>query len=126
MDQWMKNIHRHPKKGVAGNKPAGAVDACFDSYGDKIAAGDDVWDGILNENTQGACTAAFPLYSTSRIISGNGIEGGVFKCALQSVEDAIANGIYGAWEPGPAEIATLQSIFPSGVCDYSKPDMGRP
>lgn len=126
MDQWMKNIHKHPKKGVAGNKPAMAVDACFDSYGDKIAAGDEVWDGILDDNSPGACTDVFPLYSTSRIISGNGIEGGVFKCALQSVEDAIANGVYGSWAPGPIEIATLQAIFPSGVCDYTKPDMGRP
>jgi hypothetical protein len=126
MDEWMENIRKHPRRGVAGNKPAGAVDACFDSYGDKIAAGDDVWDGILDDNTQGICTQMFPLYSTSRIISGNGIEGGVFKCALQSVEDAIANGIYGTWEPGPIEIAQLKAIFPSGVCDYSKPDMGRP
>ena len=126
MDEWMENIRKHPRRGVARNKPAGAVDACFDSYGDKIAAGGDVWDGILNENTQGVCTERFPLYSTSRIISGNGIEGGVFKCALQSVEDAIANGTYGDWVPGPVEIATLQAIFPSGVCDYSKPDLGRP
>ena len=126
MDEWMKNIHKHPKKGVARNKPASAVDACFDSYGEKIASGDDVWDGILDDNVSGVCTDAFPLYSTSRIISGNGIEGGVFKCALQSVEDAIANGVYGGWAPGPAEIAQLQVIFPDGVCDYTKPDIGRP
>ena len=102
------------------------MDACFDSYGEKIASGDDVWDGILDENTTGVCTDAFPLYSTSRMISGNGIEGGVFKCALQSVEDAIGNGVYGAWAPEPAEIAQLQAVFPEGVCDYTKPDMGRP
>ncbi|TDG14244.1 hypothetical protein E2F43_10240 [Seongchinamella unica] len=126
MDEWMANIRRHPNKGVARNKPARAVDSCFDSHGELIAAGDDVWSGVLDDNPQGSCTAAFPLYSTSRIISGNGIEGGVFKCALQSVDNAIANGVYGSWAPGPAEIAQLNAIFPDGVCDYTQPDMGRP
>lgn len=126
MDEWMKNIRQHPNRSVAKNKPALAVDSCFDSYGEEIASGDGVWSGILDDNATGRCTDVFPLYSTSRIISGNGIEGGVFKCSLQSVDEAIANGVYGQWAPGAVEKATLHAIFPDGVCDYSKPDLGRP
>jgi hypothetical protein len=43
-----------------------------------------------------------------------------------SVGDAIARGLYGAWAPSPAERAMLEQIFPTGVCDYSKPDAGLP
>ena len=41
-------------------------------------------------------------------------------------EEAIANGVYGSWTPSAAEVTRLQEIFPSGVCDYSQPDVGRP
>ena len=34
----------------------------------------------------GACTQAFPLHSTSRIVAGGPLRGGVYKCALQSVD----------------------------------------
>jgi hypothetical protein len=126
MDEWMTNILKHPNRSVAKNKPAQAVDSCFDSYGNKIAAGEDVWSGILDERPEGSCTREFPLYSTSRIVAGNGIEGGVFKCALQSIDDAVDNGVYGQWSPSPTELATLNAIFPEGVCDYTQPDVGRP
>jgi len=42
------------------------------------------------------------------------------------VETAISRGLYGMWTPSPAEAATLRNIFPQGVCDYSKPDVGLP
>jgi len=126
MDQWMMNIRKHPNRSVAKNKPALATDRCFDSDGNEIAAGDDVWSGILDDRPDGACTAAFETYSTSRIIAGGGIEGGVFKCALQSIDEAFARGVYGSWQPTPEQYFMLQAIFPQGVCDYSKPDLGRP
>jgi hypothetical protein len=126
MDEWMKNIRQHPNRSVAKNKPALAVDRCFDSYGDEIAGGDDVWSGILDDQPDGACTQAFPLYSTSRIVAGGPIEGGIFKCALQSIDTALAKGVYGGWQPTPGEYAMLQAIFPQGVCDYTQPDVGKP
>ena len=74
----------------------------------------------------GACTQAFPLYETSRIVAGGPIEGGVFKCYTKPVEWAIAQGLYGSWHPTEAEVARLKQIFPTGVCDYSRGDAGRP
>jgi len=126
MDEWMTNIRQHPNRSVARNKPPLATDRCFDSWGNEIAAGDDVWSGVLDDHPDGACTAAFELYSTSRIVAGGGIEGGVFKCALQTVDEALARGVYGTWQPTPEQYFMLQAIFPDGVCDYSKPDVGRP
>ena len=39
IDEWMTNIAAHPERSVARNKPAGAVDSCFDTNGNVIASG---------------------------------------------------------------------------------------
>jgi hypothetical protein len=127
IDEWMANIRRHPHRGVARNKPALATDRCFTTQGEEIARGRDVWHGILDEaDDAGACTQAFPLHSTSRIVAGGPLRGGVYKCALQSVDRAISRRLYGSWQPSSAERARLKEIFPTGVCDYSRADVGRP
>jgi hypothetical protein len=118
IDEWMANIAADPKRRVAANKPAAAVDSCFDSSGGLIYAGDDAWSGILDGGAPGICTEQFPIFSTSRIVAGAPITGDVFKCELQSVDSAIASGIYGSWTPDAGEVAQLNAIFPTGVCDY--------
>jgi len=67
-----------------------------------------------------------PLYTTSRIVAGAPIEGGIYRCALKPVDQALADGTYAPWMPNAAEIARLKQIFPSGVCHRSKPDQARP
>jgi hypothetical protein len=126
MDEWLANIRTHPALTVAQNKPAGAVDRCFARDGTPIAAGEHVWDGILDNQPAGACTQAFPIHKTSRIVAGSPIEGGIFKCYLKPVEWAIAQGLYGEWNPTKAEVNRLNQIFSTGVCDYSRGDAGRP
>ena len=127
IDDWMANIREHPKRGVARNKPPLATDRCFTTQGDPIASGRNVWDGILDDDDEpGACTRDFPLHSTSRIVAGGPLRGGVYKCALQSVDRAIARRLYGSWRPSSTERARLEQIFPTGVCDYSREDLGRP
>ena len=126
IDDWMANIRTHPEDGVAGNKPAAAVDSCFATDGTLIHAGSDSWNGILDSRPAGPCTQQFPLNSSSRIVSGGPIEGSIFKCARKPVATAVADGTYAPWLPGAADVTRLQQIFPTGVCDYSKPDVGRP
>jgi hypothetical protein len=126
MDEWMMNILANPSGGVVGNKPVRAVDRCFNAAGVEIAAGADVWDGILNDNPDGACTQLFPIYGTSRIVAGGPFKGSIFKCQLKPVSKAIADGDYGVWSPSAVEQAMLMQIFPQGVCDFSKPDAGLP
>jgi Tannase-like family of unknown function (DUF6351) len=126
IDEWMANLRQSPWLGVAGNRPPRAVDRCFTTAGQEIAAGDHVWDGILDDAPPGACTQLFPIHKSSRIVAGGPIEGGIFKCALQSVDAAIAAGVYGAWAPSAAERDRLMQIFPDGVCDWSQGDVGRP
>ncbi|MAT98977.1 MAG: hypothetical protein CL608_17675 [Anaerolineaceae bacterium] len=126
IDEWMSNIQANPELGVAGNKPSRATDRCFDAFGNEIASGDDVWDGIINDAPMGACAELYPPYATSRIVAGGPFKGSIFKCALQPVSQAIANGDYGVWQPTADEQARLEQIFPDGVCDFNMPDRGLP
>jgi hypothetical protein len=116
IDEWL----------TTGTKPARAVDSCFATDGSLLYSGADAWAGILDSRAAGACTQAFPLFATSRIVSGGPIEGSIFKCALKPVATAVADGTYAPWSPSAPDVSRLQQIFPTGVCDYSKPDVGRP
>jgi hypothetical protein len=126
LHDWMMNIREHPERSIAQNRPSHAVDSCFNTDGTLLASGNDVWNGILNDREVGACTQAFPIYRTSRIVAGSPIEGSIFKCSLKPVDVALADGTYGTWAPDSAQSAQLRQIFPEGVCDYSQPDQGRP
>ena len=59
-----------------------AVDNCFDASGTlRSRRGPPSGGGILDHKPKGACTPAIPLFSTSRIVAGAPLEGGIFKCA---------------------------------------------
>jgi len=126
LDEWLTNIRENPELSIGENRPASALDSCFNTDGSLIAEGDGVWDGIINEQPAGACTQQFPTYKTSRMQAGGPIEGSIFKCALKPVSTALVDGTYGGWVPDSGEIDQLNAIFPQGVCDYSQPDQGRP
>jgi hypothetical protein len=126
MDEWLANLRAHPELGVAQNKPTAAVDRCFATNGTPIYAGADAWNGILDDQPLGACAALFEIHGTSRTVAGAPFDEELYKCKLQPVEAAIARGIYGSWRPSASETARLEEIFPTGVCDFSKRDRGRP
>ena len=107
-------------------RPAGFTDKCFNDAGALIASGDDVWDGILDDNPAGACTRAYPIKSSARIEAGDTLAGDLFKCALKSVDQAISDGTYGDLTFNEEEQTWLRAIFPDGVCDYRRRDVGRP
>lgn len=126
IDEWMTKIRANPTRKVADNRPDRAMDSCFDKDGALMAKGAGVWDGVLDTRPRGVCTQAFQMYGTSRIVAGGPIEGGIFKCALKSVDAALNDGTYAPWVPNATDIQKLQATFPEGVCDFSKPDQGAP
>jgi hypothetical protein len=127
IDEWMSNMRAHPERSAGANRPPRAVDSCFEVDGSLMHAGSAVWEGVIDKSKPlGACAAVFPMYTTSRIVAGGPLEGGIFKCALKSVDTAMDDGTYGAVAFNAEQKARLKAIFPDGVCDYDKPDQGRP
>lgn len=106
--------------------PAGFTDRCFDAGGAPIASGPSVWDGILNRNAPGACTRAYPVFGSPRMVAGGSIKGDIFKCALKPVAAALADGAYPTAAFNAGQTAWLNRIFPLGVCDFTQGDVGRP
>lgn len=106
--------------------PKDFEDKCFDNSGNLIAEGSTVWDGILNSNAPGACTQAWPIKSSPRMVAGGKIGGDVFKCGLKTVDAALNDGTYGGISFTQSQKTYLKKIFETGVCDYSQGDQGKP
>lgn len=126
MHDWITNIQADPGAGIGANRPSEAVDSCFATDGTLLHSGPDVWGGILDDGPAGACTEVMPPRSTSRRQAGGPISGSVFKCQTKTVGQAVADGDYGTWRPSGAQVTRLERIFPSGVCDFQRGDVGDP
>jgi hypothetical protein len=125
MERWLDNLRADETLSVAAARPANATDRCYGSDGTLIAEGAGVWDGTWNGKAAGTCMQAFPVYKNPRLVAGDDYAGYIMKCHLQSIDQAIDNGVY-----EPVDVSAhrdeLRRIFPDGVCDYSLGDAGRP
>ncbi len=126
MDQWVANMRANPHRSIRANRPPKAIDSCFDVQGKLIYAGDDAWHGILDVKPAGPCTQRFPIHQTARIVAGAPLEGDMYRCALKAVDQAVTDGTFSPWMPSADQISRLKLVFPSGVCDYSRPDQAKP
>lgn len=115
LERWLANDAR----------PADATDRCYSETGELIASGEGVWNGVWNGEDNGACMQRFPPYSNPRLVAGDGYAGDILKCHLRPVDMAITDGVYTPIDVS-AHRSDLQRIFPTGVCDYSLGDAGRP
>ena len=123
LDRWLANRRANPHLSAAETRPADAVDTCWDDAGNVIASGPGVWD------EGGPCREVYRPYETSRTLAGGPVSGDVFKCQLMSVDEAIERGLYPTEGPNAfteEDFARLRAIFPTGVCDFTKPDAGYP
>jgi hypothetical protein len=125
LERWLENMRADENRNIANARPSDATDRCYDDSGELIASGSTVWNGAWNGKDDGACMQAYPIYSNPRLEAGDDFAGDIFKCHLQSVDAAIAAGVY-----APVDVTAhrdeLQRVFPSGVCDYSLGDVARP
>jgi hypothetical protein len=125
LERWLENMRADENLTIADARPSDATDRCYDDTGQLLASGSTVWDGAWNGKDDGVCMQEYPIYSNPRLVAGDDFAGDIFKCYLQSVDAAIANGLY-----APVDVTAhrdeLQRVFPSGVCDYSRGDVARP
>ena len=112
LDRWLANIAADTLPGtqaekVARNKPSDAVDACYTLSLQKIT-------------DAAQCAQMFPYFKDPRLVAGASAIDDVFKCALKPVDPADYNPALNA-----AQLATVRSVFPTGVCDFTKPGIGK-
>ena len=92
---------------MASSRPATAVDGCH------------VPGGIGLGPASVVCDVAFAPKTSPRQVAGGPRSEDVIKCQLKPVDPADY-----ATAPSTADLAELRSIFPDGVCDWSKPGVG--
>jgi uncharacterized tannase-like protein DUF6351 len=112
MNRWLARIEADRSraslaKKVLADRPATAVDGCFDGAGQLVPS-------------QQACQTLFPPYQDPRIAAGEPYSDTVMKCQLMPLR---RSDYYPVQFTNP-EWAELRAAFPTGVCDYSKPGVG--
>jgi hypothetical protein len=129
IDKWIYKLKQETSNDIQtainASRPKNAQDRCYSDKGEILAQGDRVWDGEWNNQLTGSCMKKYPIFSESRAVAGASLSGDTFKCALQSVTQAIESGLYQSI-PIENHLQQMNQIFPKGVCDYSKKGLGRP
>jgi hypothetical protein len=117
MNKWLDAIVADPAPlstdKVVRHKPAEAVDAYFDVAGKKfpeIAT----WDG------KGEFNKVYPVHSEPRLVAGAPLTNDIAKCQLKPINFANYKVTF-----SDAQKTRLTKIFPTGVCDFSKPGVGQ-
>lgn len=149
MEQWFTNIQRPAFGGdhvaaVIAAKPAAAGDRCtFGTIGGRLELPDavllplglaqlpllpgvgadvdiplrvDVPENFDQPNSLGPCGVLLEVTATPRMVAGMPLSDDIVKCQLKPVTASD----YGA-ALSEAQLSEIASIFPQGVCDYSKP-----
>jgi hypothetical protein len=108
MDRWLAAVERDKSKRtlarkIARDKPADLTDRCYDGNGGKVS--DDL------------CPSVVHVYGTPRTVAGDAITTDNNKCRLKPLDRAG----YGGVQFTDAQWAELETAFPNGVCDFSRP-----
>ena len=117
LNRWLDKIVNDPAAlspdKVVYDKPADAVDTCWDLAGNKI-----VEPATTAPDTR--CNRIYPYFSQPQLQAGQALTRDVLKCTLKPINFAEYSAIFTA-----SEQAQLRKIYSSGVCDYSQPGVGQ-
>ncbi|MES2883838.1 MAG: DUF6351 family protein [Pseudomonadota bacterium] len=112
MDGWLSAIEADESatplaQKVVNNKPAAARDKCTDASATELPAD--------------SCPILYPYDASPRIVADQPFTDDVVKCQLKPLDP----GDYGDIVFSEAQWAQLEAIYPTGVCDYTKPGVGQ-
>ncbi len=122
MDRWMVDYRTDLRAGtpyarVVRNKPAKLVDSCADKAGSASRIAEPQ---VFGREPATRCNTIWPSFSEPRQVAGGPLSAAILKCQLKPVEPADYPQSFTA-----AERARLKQIFPSGVCDWTKPGVAQ-
>jgi hypothetical protein len=118
MSAWLDALKKDastasPREKMRRARPAAAVDGCWDTAGARI-------DEVATFDGPGRCNALYPNHKNPRLVAGANLTDDILKCQLKPIETRDYKVPLGA-----DDMKRLRSIFPGGVCDYSKPGVGQ-
>ena len=117
VDQWLTRVERDHRavplaQKIAGDRPADVTDRCFNVDGLQAVPGPN---GPACEMPELQTNLGTP-----RTVAGGDQANDHNECQLKP----LVRTDYGSVTFTDAEWAQLQAVFPTGVCDYSKPGIG--
>jgi hypothetical protein len=117
MDTWLDAMAADPAPlsidKVVKHKPAEAVDTCWDASGAKIVE-------PASFHAQNKCNALYPVHSEPRLVAGAPLTNDVMKCQLKPIDFSEYRAPF-----TDAQQARMKTVFPTGVCDFSKPGVNQ-
>jgi hypothetical protein len=106
-----------PRTKVLRARPREAVDGCYDKAEPPAFIADDL---PFSSKPVSRCSELYPVYSNPRKEAGGPLAANILKCQVKPVD---AKDYRVAMTP--ADLARLRAIFPTGVCDWSKPGVNQ-
>ncbi|MBK9316890.1 MAG: hypothetical protein IPM55_21990 [Acidobacteria bacterium] len=117
INKWLDDIAADPAPlstaKVVRHKPAEATDACWDQSGTRIIEKD----GFTG---RGKCNELYPVHSEPRLAAGAPLTNDISKCQLKPINFADYKVRF-----SDTQKTRMKAVFPSGVCDFSKPGIGQ-
>lgn len=118
-DRWMTNYKSDTSSDpqrvkVLRAKPAEASDGCWNKSS-FIAE-----DLVFSSQPVSDCSKLYPVYSNPRHEAGGPLAANVLKCQTKPVKATDYKVTF-----SPEEFTRLKGIFPTGVCDFSKPGVNQ-
>jgi hypothetical protein len=115
MDEWLTKLSKDTSSDPVMDKitrarPADLTDACYTRTGERITE--------PQVFGSGQCNTLYPAFPSPRMVAGEPLTNDVLKCQLKPIDLSDYK-----VPVSDAEKARLQSIFPNGVCDWSKPSV---
>lgn len=113
MDEWLtalgKDSSADPiRTKIVRAKPVDLLDSCLTATGDRIIE--------AQTASGGRCDALYKDSASPRMVAGGPVANDVLKCRLKPIDFADYHVTF-----SDADKTRLRQIFPSGVCDWSKP-----
>ena len=102
---------------VARARPTATAEGCYDRATPPVFIAEPL---VFSSKPVSKCSGLYPVYSNVRHESGGPLAANILKCQLKPVDarDYPAS-------MTPADLARLKTIFPNGVCDWSRPGVSQ-
>jgi len=124
MDQWLSQLNvMSPKPtlnsvrtqaDVVAAKPAGLSDLCY-------LTGDTTFSTPVTDMATCDADSRLVRHASPRQVAGGSLQENILKCQVKPIDPA-------AYAPAvldELQLARLKTVFPDGVCDWSKPGVGQ-